>query len=89
MAKLTPKEHVLYDALHKLRDEDCEELARSIGQVDVDVARFHDADVMERAWNWAEEKIRKARDFDVPPGMLALESALKLLRSAPDEAQSL
>ena len=38
--KLTPKEHVLYDAIHKLRDEDCEELARSIGQVDAGVARF-------------------------------------------------
>ena len=84
--KLTPKEHVLYDAIHKLRDEDCEELVRSIGQVDADVACFHDADVIERAWDWAEEKIRKAPDFDIPPGILGLKSALKLFRSTPEEA---
>ncbi len=86
MTRLTPKEHVLYAAIHKLRDEDCEELARSIGQVDAGVACFHDADVRVRAWDWAEEKIRKARDFDIPPGILALKSALKLFRSTPDEA---
>ncbi len=85
---LTPKQHVLENAIHRLQDEDCEELARYIGKLGSNIVWFEDPEVVEKASGWVEEKINKVRDFEIPPGLFALQSALKLFQdsgSDPDD----
>jgi hypothetical protein len=80
-------EQQLQEAIEKLGESDRKGLAAAIGKPNCHYDWFAEPEVVEKAWSWVQAKLNESELPDVPQGIVALESALKLFKKKIEEEE--